>query len=103
MNTNRAYSIISKTSAGAKNLLTDRELEYLSMVALGYRNNIIAENLFVTNSTVKKTLENIYKKLNAKDRANAVMIALTNKILSSQTLYEFTESHNLINEETVKT
>ena len=53
------------------NSLTNRELEYLSLVALGYMNKKIAEKLIVTLSTVKKTLENIFRKLNANDRANA--------------------------------
>ena len=85
-----------------KSILTDRELEYLSMVALGYKNNAIAKRLFVTNSTVKKTLENIYKKLNAKDRANAIAIAFSHKILSPELLYNFEETHNLNKEKEVQ-
>ena len=42
--------------------LTQREIEYLALVALGLSNNKIAEKLFVTTSTVKKTLENIFRK-----------------------------------------
>lgn len=85
-----------------KSILTNREMEYLSMVALGYKNNAIAKRLFVTNSTVKKTLENIYKKLNAKDRANAIAIAFSHKILSLELLHSFEESHNLNKEKEIQ-
>ena len=39
-----------------KSTLTGRELEYLSLVALGYENKEIAKILSVTASTVRKTL-----------------------------------------------
>ncbi len=70
------------------NSLTNRELEYLSLVALGYMNKKIAEKLIVTLSTVKKTLENIFRKLNANDRANAVAIAFIHKIIDEKLLAE---------------
>ncbi len=83
-----------KRNFNNKNILTNRELEYLSMVALGYKNNVIAKCLFVTNSTVKKTLENIYRKLNAKDRANAIAVAFSHKILSAEVIHNHTKYYN---------
>ena len=80
-----------------KIVLTTREIDYLSLVALGYHNDVIAKILFVSTSTVKKTLENIFKKLNAKDRANAVAIAFIHKIITMQSLSEFEGKYNLIN------
>ena len=76
-------------------VLTKREIEYLSMAALGFKNWRIAEILSVTRSTVKKTLENIYKELNAKDRANAVTLAFIAKIITSESLAEIEKKYNL--------
>ena len=45
------------------NILTKREIEYLTLLALGCENLEIAANLVVSRSTVKKTLENIFRKL----------------------------------------
>ncbi len=70
------------------NSLTNREIENLSLVALGYKNKKIAEKLIVTVSTVKKTLEKIFRKLKAKDRANAVAIAFIHKIIDEKILVE---------------
>lgn len=50
-----------------ENILTPREIEYLALAALGFKNLQIAEILVVTQSTVKKMLESIFSKLNAKD------------------------------------
>ena len=79
----------------AKNILTVREIEYLSLVALGYSNKTIAENLLVTHSTVKKTLEIIFDKLKAKDRANAVTIAFIHNILYEELLSKIIKKYNL--------
>ncbi len=78
-----------------KTILTKREIEYLSMVALGFKNRMIADILFVSKSTVKKTLENIFKALNAKDRANAVAIAFMHKIITPDSLVEITKKFNI--------
>ena len=67
-------------------ILTAREIEYLSLAALGFKNFEIADLLSVTNSTVKKTLEHIFEKLNALNRTNAVAIALVHKIITPKNL-----------------
>ena len=81
--------------------MTNREIEFLCLVALGYGNNLIAENLFVTKSTVKKTLENIFKKLNAKDRANAVAVAFIHNIISVEILNELKQKYDLMAKEKI--
>ena len=43
--------------------LTAREIEYISLAAIGFKNIEIADILSVTNSTVKKTLETVFSKL----------------------------------------
>lgn len=81
---NRQWEIVSESVIDdLAEVLTSREIEYLSLVALGYQNYKIAEVLFVTSSTVKKTLENIFYKLDAIDRANAVAIAFVHEILTA--------------------
>jgi DNA-binding CsgD family transcriptional regulator len=57
--------------------LSERELEVLQLVAAGHSNAEIAGQLVITASTVKKHLEHIYIKLNARSRTSAVAIART--------------------------
>jgi LuxR family maltose regulon positive regulatory protein len=52
--------------------LTDRELEVLGWLAEGLTNKAIADRLVVAPSTVKQHLKNIYGKLNAHNRTQAV-------------------------------
>ena len=78
------------------NFLTTREIEYLSLVALGCSNKNIAKHLFVSYNTVKKTLENIFLKLGAKDRANAVTICFIHQLITPQSLtkkFEYYKSY----------
>jgi DNA-binding NarL/FixJ family response regulator len=52
--------------------LTPRENEVLERIARGSRDREIAEQLTVTQSTVKKHVQNILRKLHARNRAEAV-------------------------------
>jgi LuxR family maltose regulon positive regulatory protein len=52
--------------------LTPREMEVLELLAIGDSNQTIAEKLVITIRTVKKHTGNIYGKLNAKSRIQAV-------------------------------
>jgi DNA-binding NarL/FixJ family response regulator len=56
--------------------LTQREVEVLRLVAAGNRNRDIAERLFISEETVKVHIRHIMEKLGAKDRTQAVAIAL---------------------------
>ena len=56
--------------------LTARELEVLQHVARGFGNKEIAEAIGRSAETVKAHLESIFRKLDARDRAHAVTIAL---------------------------
>ena len=67
-------------------ILTEREIEYLTLAALGCENLEIAAKLVVSLSTVKKTLENIFQKLKARNRTHAVSKAFTLGILTPQLL-----------------
>ena len=61
--------------------LTSRELEVLRHIAGGNRNRDIAERLFVAEETVKVHVKHIMEKLGAKDRTEAVAIAVRRGIL----------------------
>ena len=52
--------------------LSERELEVLALLASGRTNAEIARDLFVALGTVKSHLNNIYRKLGAANRAEAV-------------------------------
>jgi LuxR family maltose regulon positive regulatory protein len=56
-------------------LLTRREIEILPLLAEGLSNKEIAARLHVAPLTVKTHLQNIYKKLNAKNRIETLKIS----------------------------
>jgi DNA-binding CsgD family transcriptional regulator len=55
-----------------QSLLTAREREVLSLMAEGARNNQIADQLVISEGTVKSHVKNICRKLRADNRAEAV-------------------------------
>ena len=75
--------------------LTNREKECLAFIALGYTNHATAKHLCVSFATVKKTHENIFRKLRAKDRANAVAIAFVHDFIDNTTFTSICEKYNL--------
>ena len=61
--------------------LTVREVEVLGQVAGGNRNRDIAELLFISEETVKVHIKHIMDKLGAKDRTQAIAIAVRRGII----------------------
>jgi len=61
--------------------LTPREIEVLSLVARGFGNKEVGDMLGTAPGTVKAHVQSILSKLGAKDRTNAVTIALRRGIL----------------------
>ena len=55
--------------------VTPRELEILQLIAEGLTNREIGERLFVSENTVKTHSANLFSKLNARRRTQAVSIA----------------------------
>lgn len=53
-------------------MLTPREIEFMELVILGYKNTEISTALNIALVTVEKTLSNIYRKLNVSNRTAAV-------------------------------
>ncbi len=56
--------------------LTVRESEAMALLVLGQRNREIAESMYVSIDTVKTHLRNAYRKLQVRNRAEAVATAL---------------------------
>jgi DNA-binding CsgD family transcriptional regulator len=56
--------------------LTEREIEILQMIALGAKNEEIADMMCIAPNTVKTHLYNIYKKINVKNRLHAALWAV---------------------------
>lgn len=52
--------------------LTEREHEILRLIARGARDREIAEELYISESTVKKHVQNVLRKLHARNRVEAV-------------------------------
>ncbi len=57
--------------------LTPREREILGMIAQGYTNTAIAEQLFLSPKTVRNQVSTIFSKLDAADRSEAIILART--------------------------
>lgn len=66
----------------APEVLSQRELEVLGLVAAGNTNRETAARLFISEATVKTHLLNIYAKLNTPDRASAVAEAYKRGLLT---------------------
>jgi len=61
--------------------LTAREIEVLSHLPGGNRNKEIGARLFISEDTVKRHMKNIMEKLKAKDRTQAMTIAVRRGII----------------------
>jgi DNA-binding NarL/FixJ family response regulator len=61
--------------------LTAREIEVLRRIAEGNRNKDIAEQLFISEETVKVHVKHLMDKLGAKDRTQAISIAVRRGII----------------------
>ena len=62
-------------------VLTARELEVLRLVARGMSNREVAEELFISENTVKNHVRNILEKLHLHSRMEAVMYAVRKRLL----------------------
>lgn len=62
--------------------LTRREFQVLELLVKGLSNPEIAQKLFISRSTVKVHISNILSKLGVINRAEAIVLAIENKIVS---------------------
>jgi DNA-binding NarL/FixJ family response regulator len=63
--------------------LTDRELQTLTLTAKGFTNKAIGVQLGISDRTVQNHLANIFQKLNAESRTEAVMRAVSLGLISA--------------------
>jgi NarL family two-component system response regulator LiaR len=64
--------------------LTERELEILQLIALGYSNTGIADKLVISEKTVKSHVSNILGKLQRTDRTQLAAFAWQEGLVSQQ-------------------
>jgi DNA-binding NarL/FixJ family response regulator len=65
--------------------LTAREREVFLSIAAGHSNAEIAEELYISDTTVKTHVTHIFQKLNLRDRAQAVVLAHQAGLLEADT------------------
>lgn len=75
-----------RTAAGPRVDLDDDERTLLTMIARYYSNRRIAEQLFVSEATVKRRLTLLYTKLGARSRTEAVALAVRRGLVSTDQL-----------------
>ena len=61
--------------------LSDREIQVLEQLSKGLSYSLIAENLFLSTGTIRKHIENIYKKLQVHNKLEAVEKAKKNNLI----------------------
>jgi len=72
----------SKRTDDEKNLaITERELEVLRLICLGYSNTDIADMLFISHRTVDRHRSNLLEKTNSRNSAALVVYAIKNKLV----------------------
>ncbi|HPH37211.1 MAG TPA: response regulator transcription factor [Sediminibacterium sp.] len=62
-------------------VLSERESEILEYLSSGMTNKFIADQLFISPFTVKRHIENIYQKLQARNRVDLLAKAKKNKLI----------------------
>jgi LuxR family maltose regulon positive regulatory protein len=81
-------SLLNNFSAGANpaipllDSLTEREREIMELIALGYSNRQIADELFISVGTVKGHINHILSKLNVNNRTKALLRARELNLIS---------------------
>jgi two-component system response regulator DegU len=68
--------IDEKVAREEDRLVTKREEEVLQLIADGCSTPEVAQRLYISQKTVKNHLASIYEKLNARDRTQAVLLAV---------------------------
>ena len=71
-----AEAMLTEARRDTDGIISNREEEVLQLVADGLGTTEIAAKLFISQKTVKNHLGSIYEKLNARDRTQAVLMAV---------------------------
>ncbi|RNL61347.1 DNA-binding response regulator [Nocardioides marmoriginsengisoli] len=77
-----AATLVRRATPGATTI-TEREVEVLELLSRGLGNKEIAQELFVSEATVKSHLSHIYTKLGVDTRAGAVAAAIEQRVIRS--------------------
>ncbi|MFL5661647.1 MAG: response regulator [Ktedonobacteraceae bacterium] len=67
----------TRQEEGKARTLTEREREILNLMRLGHKNREIAQELSIAESTVHKHIQNIFEKLHARNRTEAIYLTTT--------------------------
>jgi DNA-binding NarL/FixJ family response regulator len=83
----RSLDLIKRSTAPQTNStedfnLTKREIEILEQLSKGLSYADIADNLFISQGTVRKHIENTYRKLKVGNKVEAIRVAEKNRIIS---------------------
>jgi DNA-binding NarL/FixJ family response regulator len=70
------FQELSEQTDTSRNKITERELELLYLMADGLSNKGIAEELFISENTVKYHIRNILQKFGVQNRTEAVALAI---------------------------
>ena len=74
-------SVLRKDDDSTLPVITRREKEVLDLIAQGLTNQEIAEKLFISSATVDTHRKNLLAKLDAKNTASLVRIAMENRLI----------------------
>jgi DNA-binding CsgD family transcriptional regulator len=77
-------------------VLTESERQVLALVARGLLNKEIADTLYISTSTVKSYLHEACKKLKARNRAQAVILAFIRGDLDIREVFSLDELADLL-------
>jgi DNA-binding NarL/FixJ family response regulator len=72
----------ARFDGSAECALTSRQLEVLTLVALGLSTEGIARELFLTPNTIRKHVQHILDRLRARNRPHAVALAISAGLIS---------------------
>lgn len=81
LNGNQKVSEVVENVEVMFNILTEREIEIIRLIAKEYSTTEIAEKLFISVGTVEKHRHNIFKKLNIKNVVGLMQYAFQHKII----------------------
>jgi DNA-binding NarL/FixJ family response regulator len=71
-----AEAMLTEARNDSEGVISTREEEVLQLVADGFGTSEIATKLYISQKTVKNHLASIYEKLHARDRTQAVLMAV---------------------------
>ena len=72
----RQFAVLASKQTPLVDDLTPRELDVLKLIASGLTNRQIAEELTLSEKTVKNHINNIFSKLHINDRSQAILYAI---------------------------